>query len=293
MHEYLRSIGFKSVRTKKQLKELTDWVLENPDHLSVITLNPDSNLAVAEREIAGHAGISVVGEIDERGSLVPEYYFPFLSSTTISSDAQLSYEKQAAKESYAGMCEDYRMGMALIFTVKNPVDIIRSEQSGILEKPFREVALSMLASDGTVLLPIAQTEKVLDTRERGTELERKLLADASSGDPDALDKLTRQEMMRYKNVMDHLHDTDIYTMVNSFFMPHGMESDRYYCMGEIEAVRLYENELTREHFYRLKVRANGMEFALAINQSDLLGIPSPGHRIKCHGWLLGEMKMRA
>ena len=293
MHEFLRSIGFKSFRTKKQLNELTDWVLEKPDQLSVVSVNAEQNLAVAEREIAGHAGISVVGEIDERGVLVPEYYFPFISSTFISSNAQLSYEKQAAKDSYIGMCEDYRMGMALIFTIRNLVDIVRNETGGILGKPFTEVALSMLCSDGTVLLPILETEKVLDTRDGGTELERRLLTDDSHGDPDALDKLTRQEMMRYKNVMDHLHDTDIYTMVNSFFMPHGMESDRYYLMGDIEAVQLFENPMTKEHFYRMKIRANGMEMVLAINQTDLLGIPSPGHRIKCHGWLLGDMKKHA
>ena len=282
MHEFLRSIGFKSFRTKKQLNELTDWVIEKPDQLSVVSVNAEQNLAVAEREIPGHAGVSVVGEIDERGVLVPEYYFPFISSTFISSNAQLSYEKQAAKDSYIGMCEDYRMGMALIFTVRNLIDIVRNETGALLGKPFNEVAL-----------PILETEKVLDTRDGKTELERKLLSEASNGDPDALDKLTRQEMMRYKNVMDHLHDTDIFTMVNSFFMPHGMESDRYYVMGDIEAVQLFENPMTREHYYRMKIRANGMEMILAINQTDLLGIPAPGRRIKCHGWLLGEMKKHA
>ena len=293
MHEFLRSIGFKSFRTKKQLNELTDWVIEKPDQLSVVSVNAEQNLAVAEREIPGHAGVSVVGEIDERGVLVPEYYFPFISSTFISSNAQLSYEKQAAKDSYIGMCEDYRMGMALIFTVRNLIDIVRNETGALLGKPFNEVALSMLCSDGTILLPLLETEKVLDTRDGKTELERKLLSEASKGDPDALDKLTRQEMMRYKNVMDHLHDTDIFTMVNSFFMPHGMESDRYYVMGDIEAVQLFENPMTREHYYRMKIRANGMEMILAINQTDLLGIPAPGRRIKCHGWLLGEMKKHA
>ena len=198
MHEFLRSIGFKSFRTKKQLNELTDWVIEKPDQLSVVSVNAEQNLAVAEREIPGHAGVSVVGEIDERGVLVPEYYFPFISSTFISSNAQLSYEKQAAKDSYIGMCEDYRMGMALIFTVRNLIDIVRNETGALLGKPFNEVALSMLCSDGTILLPILETEKVLDTRDGKTELERKLLSEASKGDPDALDKLTRQEMMRYK-----------------------------------------------------------------------------------------------
>ncbi len=293
MHEFLRSIGFKSLRTKKQLNELTNWVIEKPDQLSVVSLDAENNLAVAEREIAGHAGVSVVGEIDEHGTLVPEYYFPFIASTFISSDAHLSYEKQASKDSYIGMCEDYRMGMALIFTIRNLVDVVRDETSGLLDRPFTNVALSMLCSDGTILLPILETEKVLDTRNGGTELERKLLNEASQGDPDALDKLTRQEMMRYKNVMDHLHDTDIYTMVNSFFMPHGMESDRYYVMGEIEAVQMFENELTKEHFYRMKIRTNGMEMLIAIHTDDLLGVPAPGLRIKCHGWLLGDMKKHA
>ena len=293
MHDFLRSIGFKNLRTKKQLNDLVDWVREKPDHLSVVSVSAESNLAVAEREIAGHAGISVVGEIDERGTLVPEYYFPYITSTFISSEAHLSYEKQAAKDSYIGMCEDYRMGMALIFTIRNFADIVRNETNDFLQRPFTQVALSMLCSDGTVLLPLLQAEKVLDTRHGGNELEKRLFDDAASGDPEALDKLTRQEMMRYKNVMDHIHDTDIFTMVSSFFMPHGMESDRYYLMGDIEAVNLYENELTKEQFYRMKIRVNGMEMIIAINKEDLLGVPAPGNRIKCHGWLLGEMKKHA
>lgn len=288
MHDFLRSIGFSSLKSKKQLQELTEWVLEKPDHLSVVSLDSESNLAVAEREVAGHAGIAVVGEMDEQGVLIPEYYYPYISSTHLSSDSRISYDKLHKKTGFIGMCEDFRMGMALIFNVRNITELYRNEMDGPFGRPFTKVNLSALASDGTVLLPCVQTEKAVL---KGQDAEReRLYKDACDGNQAAMEALASQETERFHRVMDRLHETDVFTVVDSFFMPHGMESDQYYFMGTINAVQKIRNELTGEFYYRMVIDANGMTVLTAINEKDLIGSPEPGYRLKCHAWLTGELK---
>jgi len=249
MHDFLRAIGFQSIRTKKQLKLLIDWVLERPDTLSVVSKDSESNLAQASREICGHAGVSVVGEIDERGNIIPEYYFPYIISNQISSEAPLSYEKQSDKDGYVAMCEDMRLGMSMIFSVRNVTEVMKQEEDFGLGLGFQKVSLSALAKDGRVLLPVDETQPP-------------------------------------KNIQD----ADVYSVVNTFFMPCGMECDQYYLMGKILSKQIYQNGITKEIFYRLIVEANGISMCVAINEHDLEGVPEVGYRIKCHVWLTGDLK---
>ncbi|MBQ6679099.1 MAG: DUF3881 family protein [Lachnospiraceae bacterium] len=290
MHDFLRAVGFRSVRTKAQLKKIVDWVLEQPDQMSIVSSDHESNLVQASREVANRAGITVIGELSERGDVIPEYYFPYVSSTHISSDARITYEHQSAKTGYIGMCEDYRLGMALIFTVRNVTEVYRNAQGFPAEPDFSRVAFSALAKDGTVLLPLQQSARVLkQEREMGLSREQ-LLEDAHMGDPKAMERLAKQEMDRYDRVIKRIRETDVFTLVNSFFMPHGMESDQYYFMGKILSKQLLENHLTQERFYRMIVESNGMELTVSINEEDLTGTPEVGCRIKCHAWLIGELK---
>ena len=293
MHEFLRSIGFSGTLNKKQLDKLINWVLETPDHLSVVSSaasGGEANLAVAEREIAGRAGILVAGELDEQGKVVPEYYFPYLKSSMISSEASLSVEKQAAREAYTGMCEDFRMGMSLIFAVTNIADAARNAISEPMRRnaPFKKVCLAALASDATVILPLMQTEKVLNPRNE--DANSQLIHEAEEGNIDAQIELQRQEEERYKNALERLRGSDVFSVVESFFMPHGMESERYYLMGKIVSSSRYTNRLTNEDFYVILVDVNGMPLSLAVSRKDLTGEPLTGSRIKAHIWLMGELR---
>ena len=292
MHEFLRSIGFSTYTSKKKLQTLVNWVTEAPDALRVVSIDNESNLASAEREISPQAGITVVGEVDERGTLVPEYYYPYITSQVISSTASLLYEKQAAKEAYIGMCEDYRLGMALIFNVHNIADVLKHDLNDPLSthRPFTAVCLSALMSDATVLLPLSEPQKVLH-KGHEKDLHRSMLVnEAEHGNAGAADEIVNEGVRQYEEALSHLNDSDLYSLIESFIMPHGMESDRYYFMGEILNLELRRNSLTGEAFYRFNITANGMEFVAAVNVRDLLGTPFVGARLKGHAWFLGVLK---
>ena len=290
MHRFLRSIGFSSVRTKQQLNDLKNWVLADPDHLSVVGMPEDGNVAMAEREVAGHAGIAVVGEMDERGVLQPEYYFPYISSTHISSDAHITWDKQAQRNGFIGMCEDFRMGMALIFTVRNVTEVLKQEETGLLSNGFGKVCFSVLAEDAEILLPIHQPEVSVRHVNEAEAYRLQLMNDANNGNEKAMEQLASHDVQMYQHLMSQLHETDVYTLVESFFMPHGMESDQYYFLGRIAALQQIRNEFTGEFYYRMVVETNRMMLVTAVNTKDVLGVPEVGRRIRCHGWLLGELK---
>ena len=290
MHEFLKSIGFSGIHTSKQLDALLNWVLEKPDSLNIISTGHETNLAQAQRGVSGHAGISVVGEMDENGTLIPEYYYPFISSTHISSEARISCEKQSERNGYVGMLEDFRMGMALIFSVHNVAEVAKRLIDDPFHTRYRKCLLSALASDGMILLGQEIPERVLQKRQDELKERRRLMREANEGNEKAIEALAGKDIHEYHTVLHRLNDHDIYTLVKSFFMPYGIETERYYFLGTILACRLAINEYTGEKFYNMLVDTNDMELSLAINEADLLGIPEPGLRIRCHAWLMGEIK---
>ena len=60
-------------------------------------------------------GISVRGEYDENNRFVVDYYIPFFRGNQISSYADISVERHAEKESYAGVCDDVKIGVSFVF----------------------------------------------------------------------------------------------------------------------------------------------------------------------------------
>lgn len=289
MHEFLKSIGFKSYTTKKQIRSLVDWVLADPDHLSIISLEGDNNLSIAEREIPGGAGVTVVGEIDERGTFVPEYYFPQIRPFDVSSTADLSYRKETARDGYVGLVEDYRFGMALIFNVRNISDVRKNEMNGLDVQPYREVSFSALASDATIILPIYQPQMALKKGREDHDAHTKLVQDAQAGDQGAIERLAAEDLHRYQDILARLKDTDVYSMVESFMIPYGMESNQYYFLGEIKQFAVFLNPITEEEYYRMRIEVHGMPIMLAVNKSDVTGMPYEGARIRAHAWLIGDL----
>lgn len=73
-----------------------------------------------------------------------------------------------------------------------------------------------------------------------------LLSAARTGDPQAIESLTLDDMDTYSKVSKRLISEDVFTIVDTYIMPYGIECDRYSIMGEILEYRLTRNEITRE-----------------------------------------------
>ena len=78
-------------------------------------------------------------------------------------------------------------------------------------------------------------------------------------------------------------------MVDSFFMPYGIECDQYSIMGEIMDCSSFRNTYTGEEVFQITIDCNDMQFDVCINTNDLLGEPAIGRRFKGVIWLQGEL----
>ena len=102
--------------------------------------------------------------------------------------------------------------------------------------------------------------------------------------------ITMEDMDTYGDLLGKIQESDILTLVDSFFMPTGAECDVYYIMGEVLACRQVRNPYTLDKIHVLTVFCSGIEFPIAINDKDLYGHPEPGRRFKGVIWLQGIIR---
>ena len=196
-------------------------------------------------------------------------------------------EERIEGHTYAGVVDDLSVGTTLIFRLINSVEFLKYGAPQMKQIPGTSVCLSGLCINGTVMLPILKTdEEIEDTREKDIA-RRNLMNMARSGDEDAMKNLTMQDMDMYAVIMDKLQEDDIYTIVDSTFMPTGVECDLYSVLGEIYKCNITKNIATNERVWILTVMCGDLLFKVCINAKDLFGEPAVGRRFKGVVWLQG------
>ena len=94
----------------------------------------------------------------------------------------------------------------------------------------------------------------------------------------------------YSMVSRRIAHEDIYSIIDTCFMPCGVECDQYSVIGEITDIEVKTNRLTGEEVLNLELDCNDMTFHVAINRKDLLGEPLPGRRFKGQVWMQGTVE---
>ena len=99
-------------------------------------------------------------------------------------------------------------------------------------------------------------------------------------------------MNLFNTAIRRIQNEDLYSIVNTSFIPNGVECDHYSVVGEIIDCKEVENTITNEKLYSLHVESNDIDFQVLINQADLLGVPDIGRRFKGDIWLQGQVLFR-
>lgn len=287
MHKFLRTIGFSEIK-KADLKMILDEVMERPALVKVTKDSEGNELVEFSKEFADGMGIMARGSFDEKENFQIDYYYPYSVGSEISTGEQIDIEKHAEKESYAGVCDDVRLGVTLIFYMQNVADFLSEHRKNIHTKNVRGAILSALSVEGKILLPMQQkkTAKQLNNK---TDKRNELIAQAREGNEEAIEHLTLQDMDMYSSISKRVKKEDILSIVDTYFMPYGIESDQYSILGTIEEVSETQNTFTQEKIYRLKVSCNDIIFDVSINAVDLLGEPEIGRRFKGNIWMQGTV----
>ena len=98
--------------------------MTNYDEKFVTESGSDHLYAEFSKNYGCDCGITVCGEYNEKNEFQMEYYYPFLRGTGITTQENVIVEKHADKESYAGACDDLRIGVTMIFYLQNGIEYI-------------------------------------------------------------------------------------------------------------------------------------------------------------------------
>lgn len=286
MHSFLRTVGFGGLEDRKVLDALLREVCTSCDVRNAVKLHNGHAFVEYVKEFAPDCGLIVCGEMDETG-FHRDYYFPYFHTDTISSDADLVIEKHGEKDSFAGVCEDNRMGSTMIFYLQNAA---RYQKEMMINQLFGgriSVSFTGLSTEGKILFPIYKKpgQDLLD--QEAAKTRNRMIAAARNGDQDAIESLTLEDMDMYSMISRRIMSEDVFSIVDTFFMPFGMECDHYQIMGEIQSFRRVKNYRTRENMYQMKLLCNDVEMDVCINEADLMGDPDVGRRFKGNIWLQG------
>ncbi len=287
MHKFLRAVGFSKIKDRKELTALITNSIQLSARRSYVTTKEDGIIAVFERDFADDIGLAVCGEFDEEDKFVFEYYFPYLIPSGISTEEDINVERHAAQVSYAGVCNEPRVGVTLIYYLQNMIPYIKYENEAKFPIRGTTLSLSALSTKGQIMMPIAKTEEEKEVAKKKTSYRNKLINNARKGDESAIESLTLDDMDLYTSISKKIRKQDVFSLVDSYFMPYGIECDHYSVLGEIVEARKVTNNLTMEGVYILRINCNDLEFDLCINEVDLLGEPLAGRRFKGNIWMQG------
>lgn len=287
MHQYLKAIGFDNVRTKNDLKAVLRDVRESFNHQTIVSYQQGEDFCEIRKEYGQCIGISLCGELDENDVFEPSYYFPYFQGSGISTYSEIAVERKIEKEQYVGMCEDSRIGISLIFTLQNGIEYMRERQAGFVRELTTSVTLSGLSLSGMILLPVVKDERKAQSDREASDNRKLLLNAARNGDQTAIETLTLDDIDMYSQVSRRLANEDVFSIVDTYFMPYGIECDLYSIMGEILAVRRRKNAMTGTELYQMKLNVNEMEFDVCVPADAVMGEPEIGRRYKGTIWLQG------
>ena len=293
MHKFLRAVGFSEYTEKKQIQQLIRDIILQADERSYCSKGENSLCSEFDKNFAEGIGIAVCGEFDGEDNYTFSYYYPYLRSDITSTAEEVNVERHLSKESYAGVCDDPKVGVSLIFYLQNMIPFLKLRSSNV---PFLRGAttnLSALSDHGMILMPIHKSEAQKNKSKRDNVKRSRLIQAARGGDEEAIENLTLDDMDTYTSISKRITNQDIYTLVDSYFMPCGVECDLYSMLGEIVECNTVVNSMTKEEVCIMTVCCNDIHIQTCINRKDLLGEPKIGRRFKGSVWLQGYINFSA
>lgn len=287
MHSFLRAVGFEQMNNT-QLDQILSKVAEQPNYMNMAKDSQGNQFIEYSKDFGNSIGITVCGSYLENGMFEMDYYYPYFRGSKITIEEQIEVEKHADKESYAVVCDDIKIGVTLIFFLQNVADYLKRKtawKNKFLPKEY--VTLSGLSLGGKIILPISKSETQVLKKDQITQERNHLIAAARDGDEDAIESLTLEDIDMYTILSRRVMNEDILSIVDSYFMPYGVESDQYSVLGEILNVCHIENRLTHQKICVLTIDTNDLIYDICINEEDLLGEPVVGRRFKGNIWMQG------
>ena len=285
MHKFLPAIGFSKLN-KEDLTNLIQEIKLRPDYQESAIDFEGNQFVELRYMVADNVGLVLRGVYDENDEFILDYYYPTLIGDTVSINNEVDVIKQSDRENYFVMVDEIRLGVNLIFHLQNMGEYLRRNM--LPEKNInRNIRLAALSVDAKIILPLYDNEKSRIKEKMNNQKRINLVEQAREGNEEALESLTMDEIDLYQRISRRVAREDIFSVVTSFFMPYGIENDKYEILGDILEVKAVTNHLTMEELYIMVVESNDVILEVCINKENLLGEPLEGRRFKGTIWLQG------
>lgn len=269
------------------MKKLLGIIMDKPSCTKKVKSVSGNTYTEISKEFAAHTGITIRGEYDKLGFFHLEHYFPYCESMLITSHEDVTINQRVDTSAFTGMCDDCRLGISIIFYLQNAVDYMHlacPENTPCKAK----LSLSGLSLNGCIILGTEQNNDSREKKTLRTHRRTQLMAKARNGDQDAIDSLTIEEIDLNTRINKRIKTEDLYSIVETTFVPYGSESDNYSILGTILNWNRAHNPYTNENIYELLISCNDVVMNISINSSDLLGEPMIGRRFKGTIWMQGH-----
>ena len=289
MHHYLPSIGFKQINSRKKLSDFLLEVETGFTHHELIAAEEELDFCEFTKEFGAGIGIAVFGELDMEEYFERQYYYPYFHGTGITSYEDVVIEKRIDRDAYIGICDDVKIGINLNFHLQNTIEYLREFQMLGTAIKHTSVTLSALCNAGIVLLPVMKSEVQEKQQKQEAENRQLLVSAARTGDQQAIESLSLDDIDIYAQVSQRLVKEDILSIVDTYFMPNGIECDTYSILGTILEMNIIENEYSGEELYIMKMDVNDLKFDLCVPVQHVIGEPAIGRRFKADIWLQGRV----
>lgn len=287
MHLFLRSVGFedRDDSVEKFIRQAVKQALID----NRVMYDEMGKCGLIEIVCGNGFGILVKGHYSGNGRYVMEYSYPYLESEAFANCEEIIIERHADKDSYAAICDEIKVGVSLIFYLQNILDYYRYMHEKKNSVTGKSVTLTAFSREGNVLLPVHKSDTQIKRSQKDAIVRDKLISAARQGDEVAMESLTIEEMDTYNRISDRIRREDVYSIVDTTFMPCGVECDQYAVIGTILDCKERRNNFTGELLWLLELECNDFVFPVMICQKDLLGEPQVGRRFKGRVWMSGKV----
>ncbi len=290
MHRYMTAIGFTETESQKELQHILEEAEASPTYHELLLRDKDLDFCEYRKEYAPGMGVTIFGNMDTKECFKKQYYFPYFAGSGMTTDAEVTMERRMDRDAYVGICEDTRLEINLIFCLQNAIDYMRAMEMEDGSPVCKSVTLSGLCNAGTILLPLRKSEQQAKEQEQESYNRSQLMSAAKAGDPVALESLTLDDIDTYSKVSRRLGSEDVFSIVDTYIMPSGIECDEYSIMGTILDMGQVENEITEEQIYIFRLDVNELQFDVCVPVDRVVGEPQVGRRFKGNIWLQGWAK---
>ncbi|MBR1623884.1 MAG: DUF3881 family protein [Pseudobutyrivibrio sp.] len=287
MHKFLPAIGFSKLNNTT-FENLINEIVKRPDYQESAIDFEGNQFVELRYMVADNVGLVLRGIYNDDDEFILDYYYPTFFGDTVSINNDVDVIKQSDRDNYQVMVDEIRLGVNLIFQLQNMGEFLRNNiMAGKCSD--RNIMLAALSLEAKIILPLYDNEKSRIKEKMNNQKRIDLVEQAREGDEEALESLTMDEIDLYQRITRRVAKEDILSVVTSFFMPYGIENDKYEILGEILDVKSAINHLTMEELYLLVVESNDVVLEVCINKNNLYGEPVVGRRFKGTIWLQGTV----